>query len=443
MSTLTSLIRRAPKRLFAAVAVIAAAIIVPAAVLAWGPDRPTFTIEQPANYVTFNSITNNPVHGDERNFVLVKEKGAADSTYTDDITLEPGKEYTMYMYFHNNAATSLNESGKGVAKDVTMRAEIPALVKAETTDTKAVGFVNASNAQPKSVWDHVNFDNPTDGDVALRLLPGSAKINSFGAVDGTTLSDSIVSTGVPLGYDQLNGTLPGCNEYAGYVTFDLKADQANFTVEKQVREHGTSDWKESITAQPGQTVDYLVQYKNTGTTRQNDVVIKDQLPKGMTYVNGSTKVANSNNPNGIAVDDGITTESGINIGNYEAGANAFVMFSAKVKSLAELECGTNSLKNVARADTNNGWKEDDATVTVTKECEPGKITVCELKTDKIITINEADFDSSKHSKDLDDCKELPPELPKTGPAEDIVAILRLGALIASIAYYVASRRALV
>ena len=71
MSTLTSLIRRAPKRLFAAVAVIAAAIIVPAAVLAWGPDRPTFTIEQPANYVTFNSITNNPVHGDERNFVLL------------------------------------------------------------------------------------------------------------------------------------------------------------------------------------------------------------------------------------------------------------------------------------------------------------------------------------------------------------------------------------
>ena len=119
------------------------------------------------------------------------------------------------------------------------------------------------------------------------------------------------------------------------------------------------------------------------------------------------------------------------------------MFSAKVKSLAELECGTNSLKNVARADTNNGWKEDDATVTVTKECEPGKITVCELKTDKIITIDEADFDSSKHSKDLDDCKELPPELPKTGPAESIVAILGLGALIASIAYYVASRRALV
>ena len=277
----------------------------------------------------------------------------------------------------------------------------------------------------------------------MRLVSGSAKINSFGAVDGTTLSDSIVSTGVPLGYDQLNGTLPGCNEYAGYVTFDLKADQANFTVEKQVREHGTSEWKESITAQPGQTVDYLVQYKNTGTTRQNDVVIKDQLPEGMTYVNGSTKVANSNNPNGITVDDGITTESGINIGNYEAGANAFVMFSAKVKSLAELECGTNSLKNVARADTNNGWKEDDATVTVTKECEPGKITVCELKTDKIITIDEADFDSSKHSKDLDDSKELPPELPKTGPAESIVAILGLGALIASIAYYVASRRALV
>ena len=39
----------------AAVAAISAAGIV--AVNAWGPERKTFTMEKPADYVTFNSIT--------------------------------------------------------------------------------------------------------------------------------------------------------------------------------------------------------------------------------------------------------------------------------------------------------------------------------------------------------------------------------------------------
>ena len=37
---------------------ILAAVIAPVAVMAWGPARPSFTIEKPADYITFNSITN-------------------------------------------------------------------------------------------------------------------------------------------------------------------------------------------------------------------------------------------------------------------------------------------------------------------------------------------------------------------------------------------------
>ena len=41
--------------------------------------------------------------------------------------------------------------------------------------------------------------------------------------------------------------------------------------------------------------------------------------------------------------------------------------------------------------------------------EPVKnIKVCDLESKKIVTIDEKDFDSSKHSKDLDDCKEVTP-----------------------------------
>lgn len=83
--------------------------------------------------------------------------------------------------------------------------------------------------------------------------------------------------------------------------------------------------------------------------------------------------------------------------------------------------------------------------------EPVKeIKVCELDTKKIITIDEKDFDRSKHSTNLDDCKEepvkeepvvTPPELPTTGLTDNILySGFGLGSVVAATAYYAASRR---
>lgn len=422
MSKLTSLIRRSPKRFSAVVAMLAAAIIVPAAVFAWGPDRPTFTIEHPAGYVTFNSITNNPAHGDERNFVQVKEATANNGAYADSIALDSGKEYTVFMYYHNNAASNLNESGTGVALNTYAKAQIPAVVANGSTDTKAVGYIGASNANPTQVWDDISFSNTTGGDIALRYVDGSAKIYNEGAINGATLSDNIITSGATIGYDALDGKVPGCNEFSGYITFTIKADQPNFTIQKQVRLAGTNEWSESVTAQPGATVEYQIEYKNTGTTQQNNVVLKDKLPANVSYVTGSTYLKNAANPSAKNVSDNLATTTGINIGDYTPGSNAFVKFSAKVNSDVAAYCGTTTLKNIARVETSNGSKEDGADVVVksNKECQPNEC---------LPGIPSGD-------------PRCVPELPKTGPAENIVAFVGLGALIASLVYYVASRRAL-
>lgn len=380
MGNIFATMRRAPKRSSAVLAMIAAAVIVPASLLAWGPARETYTIEHPADHVVFNSITNNPSHGDERNFMQVREKSASNATYADEIALTPGKEYVVYMYYHNNAASNYNDANsnyKGIAKDAFVRAEIPAVVPQGSDGTKAVGFVGASNAQPKQVWDDISFTNSSAGAIALRYVPSSATIHSFGAVNGATLPDSIITTGAPLGYDSLNGVVPGCNEYAGYVTFRVKADQPNFTVSKKVRQAGTKEWKENINVQPGDKVDYLVEYENTGTTRQNDVVVKDNLPNDVSYVDGSSKIANPTHPGGVATDDGVTSSQGLNIGNYQANSNAFVMFSAKVAGSDKLECGKNTLVNKATVETNNGSKSDTATIVVNKECQPEPKLSCD------------------------------------------------------------------
>ena len=145
--------------------------------------------------------------------------------------------------------------------------------------------------------------------------------------------------------------------------------------------------------------------------------------------------------------EGITT-NGLNAGSYQPKGNVGYKFSATLPNESALKCGENVLTNTARVTTNAGYKEDTATVTINRTCTPGEITVCELASKQIVTIKEDQFNPSKYSKNLDDCKETPvtpvtpPELPQTGAGDGIVAILGLGAMIASVAYYIASRRAL-
>ncbi|PKM60699.1 MAG: hypothetical protein CVU99_06655 [Firmicutes bacterium HGW-Firmicutes-4] len=209
----------------------------------WGPDRETYTVAEPADHVTFNSITDNPQLGDERNFVRIKEDSET-TTYTDNVTLEPGKVYQVMVYYHNNAESNLNDSGVGIAKNTTLKMEVPGVVKA---GVKAVftGTINSSNANPASVYDEAYGTNETSGDVALRYVSGSATVGSNGAVDKATLPDSLFTTGTNLGYDSLDGVIPGCNEYSGYVIFKIRVDQPNFTVSNEVHKTSVEGWKVS------------------------------------------------------------------------------------------------------------------------------------------------------------------------------------------------------
>lgn len=364
-----SKLRHAPKQLIPMVIAVAA-IVIPAAVMAWGPERPTYTMATPADHVTFNSITDNAEVGDERNFLTIKEaSNTAAGGWQDNATAVAGREYLVRLYVHNDASENLN------LKATNTRAK----VNVPTTTGKSVqlgGFVTADNATPGEVWDSATLTSAEDFNVAY--IPGSARLynNAFGQT-GAQLSDGLVTnSGALLGYDKLDGIFPGCFKYAGYVTFKVKVQgktNTDFTMSKLVSKHGENKWVESYAAQPGETVDYLIQYKNTGSTQQDNVVIKDTLPAGMTYVAGSTVLGNSKAPTGAKISDNVTTTSGVNIGSYATGANAWVIFSAKVAANDNLPaCGTNKLVNKATVETDNGNKDDTADVTTDKKCEETK-----------------------------------------------------------------------
>ena len=366
------------------------AAVAPALVWAWGPARPSFTIEKPADYITFNSITNNPViGGDEKDFVGIREVGS-NTKWTNNMKVQNGKEYYVRMYVHNNAASNLNL----VAENVVAKLNVP------TTTAKNVtvqGQISASNAKPTTVWDEATFSS--DNDFNLAYVAGSALFENNGM--GTTkLPDSIVNnTGAKLGYDKLDGKIPGCFQYAGYVTVKVKAqvsqpqEKTNIDLAKTVRNktNGEKSWVETANAKSGDTVQFQIHAKNTGSAGIQNLVIRDILPKGLNYVAGSTKLYNTSNPKGLKVSDNVTQNSGINIGSYQPNGDAYVRFDATVSAENSLPvCGENTLTNIAQASDQKIVKNDTASVKVTKKCETPKNPVykCEALSLNIVRKDE-------------------------------------------------------
>lgn len=394
MNIVSRLLRHVPKR-FVPVGIAVVAIAIPAVVMAWGPDRPTYTMAHPADHVTFDSITDNPEVGDERNFLSVKDaSNTAAGGWQNNVAVQAGHEYLVRVYVHNDAASNLNLK----ATNVRTKVNVP------TTTGKSVelgGFITSDNASPQQIWSSATLTSSNDFNVAYEA--GTARLfnNAFGQT-GAQLSDNIVtSAGAQLGYDKLDGVIPGCMQFSGYVTFKIKVQgpqQTSFTMSKMVSKHGANQWAKSYAAQPGETVDYLIQYKNTGDTQQDNVVVKDTLPAGETYVAGSSILGNSKTPTGAKISDNVVN-GGVNIGSYAAGANGWVIFSAKLADNDNLPvCGANTLTNNATVETDTGNKSDTATVTTKRTCVAPPTPAYECTALDVATISRTQFKftASKH-----------------------------------------------
>ncbi|MDO4902430.1 MAG: hypothetical protein Q4A21_02635 [bacterium] len=341
---------------------------------AWGPDRKLFTMESPAPYITFNSISNNPViGGSETDFVGIREKGS-NAAWTNQMKVQPGKEYQVRMYVHNDASENLNL----VAENVTAKFNLPTTTG---RNIQVLGAVSASNANPGQVHDGANF--VADQDFNLAYVAGSAIYENNVFKNGTKLPDSIMtSTGAKLGYDKMDGRIPGCMKYSGVVVITVKpqfAEVSKISLSKTVRKiGGEKKWSEIVDAKSGDTVEFQIDAKNEGTSTIKNLVIRDTLPNGLEYIKGSAKLYNANNGfKGASIDDTVVLgDHGANMGAYTAGSNAIVRLRAKVVENAKLPvCGTNTLTNLAQASDQKVVQNDTASVRVNKTCEQLKVPV--------------------------------------------------------------------
>lgn len=374
----------------------------------WGPDRATFTWEDPAPYATFNSITNNPGVGDERNFVQVREVNQ--QYYQDSVTIEPGKTYEVYIYYHNNAdAHDIGKTAVGIADGAAVKSTFPSIVRAgERATVNATIF--ASDTNPLAVWDGAYLDPSQD--LYLRYVPGTATIHNGGALNGQPVGpDALFGDGALLGYNQFSGILPGCNEYAGYITYQFFADTPGFDISKSVV-------GDTTTVKKGDIVTFKVRYDNTGTMDQTNVVVKDTLPDQLQYVAGSAKLYNNNDPNGVAVNDDIIAENGMNIGDYAGGSGwAEVTYQVMVKD--NVNCADEITNNVT-VSTNDGNKHAGLTLTVTGDDCNVVVKTC------------------KTNPEMEGCQELP----STGPLEIVMAVIIVAGIAGGGYYFYRTRKVL-
>lgn len=219
--------RKITKIISGGVAAVISSVSLGGVALAWGPtDRPTYTMAAPADHAVFNSITDSSSVGDERDFVRIVEKGT-NGTYSSKINIEPDKEYDVYIYYHNNASATYNDKDHnyvGAATDARVSTSFP-LELAANEEGAVSGIITwatlADRDNTQKVWDEA-WITATE-DMTLQYVAGSAKIYNGGATNGKVLSDDLFSgQGTLLGYNDLNGILPGCDEYAGHINYTIQ-----------------------------------------------------------------------------------------------------------------------------------------------------------------------------------------------------------------------------
>jgi len=150
---------------------------------------------------------------------------------------------------------------------------------------------------------------------------------------------------------------------------------------------------------------------SNANAKTDNAVVNSSEASTLSYIAGSTELLDAHNgklstlPDGI-VSGGVTLPDPIGVSTEQ---KRFVQFSAKVncetppKKIKVCELATKKIIEINEADFDASKHSKD--LSKCKEVPPVKIKVCELSTKKIIYINEKDFDASKHSKDLSKCKE--------------------------------------
>ena len=231
-----------------------AAVATTGALVAFGTsNQKTFDWNNPTTEVVFNSYYNNAYFGDERDFVRISaynENNFDNVWYGDKLEMYDGMTkdnmYSVRLLVHNDAAGFNGEAG-ATAEDV----KAVSYLNLNDTNSGYNGFNATQNVygevtakggaglkengdRLEAVFDEARFVDKDGKKFKLELVPGSVRYwtcndatrNEKGNCTSSkewTISDAVIGNPQLLGYYAMDGKIPGCIGYAGYLTYDVKA----------------------------------------------------------------------------------------------------------------------------------------------------------------------------------------------------------------------------
>ena len=137
---------------------------------------------------------------------------------------------------------------------------------------------------------------------------------------------------------------------------------------------------------------YQLTVTNTGEVNLKNVAVTDPAPNGVTMQSAS--VGNIKN-----------NKWSYTIPTLKMGESLTITITAKVAKYIAGSLVNTACVNAAEVSPSQPTQTDDCDdATVTVNPPVAVIQVCELASKTIISIKETEFDASKHSKNLDDCK---------------------------------------
>lgn len=244
-----------------------------------------------------------------------QEEGKPESTARGRIDSKVGDEIEVVIYYVNYSKTPV--------KDVFVKADIPDGALEYIPQSTVLRRASGANEESKKIEDGILDDGITIGDYQRAQ---GAQVSFRCKVNGT-------------GQKEYAGNIPikatvfdGLNMYSEWAR--VCVTNAENKIVHGVKLKDNLLWGEMLEASKGDLVEFKIYYKNNSSETAKDVTLSVDLPDFVEYVPGNTAIYSSKYINGASygeVAEKYLISEGLDIGDYESGEEANVVYTVRIK----------------------------------------------------------------------------------------------------------------
>lgn len=240
--------------------------------------------------------------------------------------MKDGEIYTMRLGMHSHP------DGLGAfTKDSIAVCEIPTVISKRH---RVIALFATPEIYPALFMDHVSLS--AEQPCRLELIKGSAALVCNNGTKGLPLEDDAVSLEgdlVIISSSELSDKTPDYLSYTyDFIAFQVKVvTEEECILQKQVRRVDSEDgkWRDSVTAQIGDVVEFRVQYTN-GSGSPQKVTISEELPPCFEYVKSEAFLYSPGALEGKPLDSGTFVASDMEVGRCGPEETVAVHYAVEV-----------------------------------------------------------------------------------------------------------------